>query len=229
MTAAPDPSAALWRLLLWASPAFPVGSFAHSHGLEWVIEADDVRDAATLRDWIEDALAFGAGRTDAILLAHAHRAASARDTTALADLAAFASALAAGRERRLETLSQGRAFVAALAPWPDAASALAAIDPDALAYPVAFGAACGASRVRLSDALLAYLQAFAGMLVWAAVRAVPLGQTDGLRVLGAIAPHAAALAEEAAAAPLEAIGGAAWLFDIAAMRHETQYTRLFRS
>lgn len=229
MTAAPDRAAALWRLLLWSSPAFPVGSFAHSHGLEWAIEAGDVRDATTLREWVEDALAFGAGRTDAILLAHAHRAAAARETARLADLAAFAAALAPARERRLETLGQGRAFAAALASWPEAASALATLDRDALAYPVAFGAACSAARVPLAEAILAYLQAFAGMLVWAAVRAVPLGQSDGLRVLAAIAPLAAQVADEAQSAPLDAVGGAAWRLDIAAMRHETQYTRLFRS
>lgn len=229
MTAAPDPAEALWRLLLWASPAFPVGSFAHSHGLEWAIETGDVRDSATLRDWVEDALVFGAGRTDAILLAHAHRAAAARDTARLADLAAVAAALAPAHERRLETLGQGRAFAAALAPWPEVASALDSLDRDALAYPVAFGAACGAAGVALPEALLAYLQAFAGMLVWAAVRAVPLGQSDGLRVLAAIAPLAAQVADEAQSAPLDAVGGAAWRLDIAAMRHETQYTRLFRS
>lgn len=229
MTAAPDPAAALWRLLLWASPAFPVGSFAHSHGLEWAIEAGDVRDSATLRDWVEDALTFGTGRTDAILLAHAHRAAAARDTARLAELAAVAAALAPARERRLETLGQGRAFAAALAAWPEVASALDSLDRDALAYPVAFGAACGAAGVALPEALLAYLQAFAGMLVWAAVRAVPLGQTDGLGVLAVIAPLAAQVAAEAQSAPLDAVGGAAWRLDIAAMRHETQYTRLFRS
>jgi len=229
MTAAPDRDGTLWRLLLWSSPAFPVGAFAHSHGLEWAIGAGDVRDAATLAEWVEDALTLGAGRTDAILAAHAHRAGAAADGGALRALAAFAAAVSPARERRLETLGQGRAFAAALSPWPQAAAALAGLDRDRLPYPVAFGAACGAAAVALREALLAYLHAFAGMLVWAAVRAVPLGQSDGLAVLAGLATLASRLAEDAAAAPLEGIGGCTFRLDIAAMRHETQYTRLFRT
>jgi urease accessory protein len=210
--------AALWRLLLWASPAFPVGSFAHSHGLECVIEAGEVHDAETLRIWVQDALCHGAGRTDAIVLAHAHRGEDVND---------LAVATAASRERQLESLAQGEAFLRAIRAWPQAMAAVAHLPADHTAYPVAFGAA--ARALPLDAVLVAYLQAFAQMLVSAAVRLVPLGQSDGLRVLAGLEPTIIAVAAQAARAGLDEIGGACFRFDLAAMRHETQYTRLFRT
>lgn len=220
--------AALWRLMLWCSPAFPVGAFAHSHGLEWSIEAGDVRDAPSLAAWVEDLLAHGSGWTDSVFLAHAHRAASSGDRPALRALAAHAAAFAPSLERQVEQLAQGAAFARAVsAGWPAIGEALEGAER--LPYAVAVGAACGAAGVGLTAALIAYLQAFAGMLVSAAVRLVPLGQSDGLGVLAGLEARVRALAEAAAEAPLEAAGGAAFRADLASMSHETQYTRLFRT
>jgi urease accessory protein len=218
MTTTTTTDAALWRLLLWASPAFPVGSFAHSHGLEWAVETNAITDAATLRAWVEDALRHGAGRSDAILLAHAHRG---------ADVTALARATATSAERRTESLAQGEAFLRAIRAWPDAAAACAHLPPTDTPHAVAFGTA--ARTLPQAAVLVAYLQAFAQMLVSAAVRLVPLGQSDGLAVLAALEPVVAAVAEEAAAATLDDIGGACFMLDLAAMHHETQYTRLFRT
>lgn len=231
MTAAPDApleTAALWRLMLWCSPAFPVGAFAHAHGLEWSVEAGDVSDAASLSRWVGDLLDFGAGWTDSVFLSHAHRAASCMDAAALAALALRASAFCPSHERQVEQLAQGAAFARALgAAWPSLAAALPGAER--LPYAVAVGAACGAAGIPLRAALTGHLQAFAGMVVSAAVRLVPLGQSDGLRVLAALEPRVHALAAAAEAAPLDAVGGAAFRADIAAMAHETQYTRLFRT
>jgi urease accessory protein len=211
-------AATLWRLLLWASPAFPVGGFAHSHGFEWAVEQGAIRDAASVRAWVEDALRFGAGRTDAILLAHAHRG---------EDVTALAAATAPSRERQQEALAQGEAFLRAIRAWPEAAAATAHLPPHATPHAVAFGTA--ARALPLGPVLVAYLQAFAQLLVSAAVRLVPLGQSDGLAVLAALERTVAEVAAEAAAAPLDELGGACFLLDLAAMRHETQYTRLFRT
>lgn len=232
MTVAPDgpvtDTAALWRLMLWCSPAFPVGAFSHSHGLEWAIEAGEITDAATLAAWVDDLLAHGAGWSDAVLLAHAHRAAASSDSEAIGEIAALGAAFSASAERQTEQLAQGAAFARAIeAAWP----AVAALLPrtDRLPYAVAVGAAAGGGGVALGAALVGYLQAFAGMLVSAAVRIVPLGQSDGLRVLAGAEARVHAVAASAAAAPLEAIGGAGFRADIASMAHETQYTRLFRT
>lgn len=224
--------APLYRLVSWLSPAFPVGAFSYSHGLEWAVEADAVRDRATAESWIGDVLANGAGRTDAIFLRHADAAVAGGDQAALAAVNALAVAFAPSAERHLETTAQGRAFLSTVAAtWPHPAidRAVAALEGEPVAYPVAVGIAAGAHGIAPHATTVAYLHAFAANLVSAAVRLVPLGQTDGQRITAALAGTVEALAAEAAEAPLEEAGGAAIAADVAAMRHETQYTRLFRS
>jgi urease accessory protein len=209
----------LLHLLGWLSPAFPTGGFAYSHGLEWAVEAGDIKDAGTLRDWLEDVVARGSVRSDTILLRHAHRNAS--DPLALQEIAALALAATPSRERRDEALNQGRAFGLAVAPWTDV--------PDGMPYAVAIGAAAAGKAIPEDDAAIAYVQAFATNLISAAVRLVPLGQTAGLHVLVALEPVILATAEETKTATLDDLGGCTFRSDLAAMRHETQYTRLFRS
>jgi urease accessory protein len=225
--------------MIWLSPAYPVGAFSYSHGLEWAVEAGKVRDAATLAGWIEDLLHHGAGRSDAILLAETWRAVTAGDEPRLAETAELAAALAPSAERRLETLAQGAAFLEATrAVWPSPALdrlAAAAVPPGAppgareIAYPVAVGACAAAHRLPLEPTAQAFVQAFAASLVSAGVRLIPLGQTDGLRVLARLEPLLPPLIARALGSTLDDVGGAAVQADIASMRHETQYTRLFRS
>jgi urease accessory protein len=207
-----------------------VGGFSYSHGLEWTVEAGKVRDAATLGDWIEDILRHGAGRSDAILLAETWRAVAAGDERRLADVAELAASFVPSAERRLETLAQGAAFLAATrAVWPaPALERLAAVAPD-VAYPVAVGTGAAAHGLPLAPTAQAFVQAFAANLVSAGVRLIPLGQTDGQRVLAALEPLAAATARHALTMKLDDVGSAAFRADIASMKHETQYTRLFRS
>ncbi len=209
-------------LLTWLSPAFPTGGYAFSHGLEWAVEAGDVADEASTAAWLADLLRHGGGRTDAILLRHAHRC---RGGEALAAVQALAAAAQPSAERRAETLAQGNAFALAGAVW--GAPLLAGL-PSA-AYPVAVGALTAAHGVPEDDAAIGLLHAFTANLVSAAVRLVPLGQTAGLRILATLAPVIAAVAAESADATLDDIGGACFRSDIASMRHETQYTRLFRT
>jgi urease accessory protein len=220
---------ALLRLLAWLSPSFPVGAFSYSHGLEWAIEDGTVRDAATLAAWIGDVLRHGAGRSDAILLAAAWRAARDGDGARLAEIAELAAALQPSKERHLEATAQGEAFLATVrAAWPR--PVLAALPPAAPAtYPVAVAIAAAGHAVPLAAVLAAYLAGFVANLVSAGVRAVPIGQTDGQRIIAALAAPVAALAEAALREGLDGLGGAALRADIASMRHETQYTRLFRS
>jgi urease accessory protein len=205
------------RLLAWLSPSFPTGAYAYSHGLEWAVECGDIGDEATLGDWLIDVLAHGSGRNDAILLRHAHRGG---DLIRLND---FAVAVASSRERRAETLDQGTAFVAAAAAWhpPEL--------PKRVAYPVAVGALAARHGIDENATTAAYLQAFATNLISAAVRLVPLGQSAGLRVLAELEQVILAVINESRAATLNDIGGCTFRADIAAMHHETQYTRLFRS
>ena len=217
--------------MAWLSPAYPVGAFSYSGGLEYAVEAGDVRDAASLQQWLTAVMAYGSGGSDSVLFVHAHRAVEAGDDKALRTVAELAAAFAPSRERHLETTAQGRAFVEATrAAWPcDALDRLAAVWDGPVAYPVAVAAACSGHGIALEPALHAYLQAVAANLVSAGVRLIPLGQTDGQRVLAALEPVIAETARRAMTTALDDIGSATFRADIAGMRHETQYTRLFRS
>jgi urease accessory protein len=223
-------AATLARLLTWLSPAYPVGAYSYSHGLEWVVEAGQVRDVETLVGWIEDLLAHGAGRSDIIFLAAGWRALASGDGPLLGRAAELAAALAPSAERRLETLAQGTAFLAAtLAAWPTPELEALAADGRQVAYPVAVGVSAAAHGLPLAATAQAYAQAWVASLVSAALRLIPLGQSDGLRTLARLEPVIARVTEAALASTLEDVGGAALAADIASMRHEMQYTRLFRS
>jgi urease accessory protein len=204
-------AAALLRLLTWLSPAFPTGSFAYSHGLEWAVEAGDVTNEASLETWLADVIAHGTGRNDLILLRQARRG---------VDVADLALALSLSFERRRETLLLGEAFAAAAAPWGGT---------DPAPYPVAVGGLGAGNDIDEDLLASAYLHAFTSSLISAAVRLIPLGQQAGLRVLAALTPIILETAEKSRTATLDDLGGACFRSDIAAMRHETQYTRLFRS
>src|SRR4051794_17376784 len=224
--------AALYRLLAWLSPAYPVGGYSYSHGLEWAVESGLVRDRTGLVAWLATVLRHGGGWMDAVLLAHAHKLARAGDNAGWGRLRSLAQAWAPTRELALETRAQGEAFAAAsLASWPDPAGRLPALlaDGPGLTYPLAVGAVAACHGVPLPLLLPAYLQAFAANLVSAAVRLIPLGQTEGQRAQAGLEPVVAEVAAQAAHYPLEDLGTATLTVDLCSMRHETQYTRLFRS
>jgi urease accessory protein len=224
-------AAALYRLMAWLSPAYPIGAFSYSSGIEWAVEAGDVTDAATLERWLAVMIADGGGFCDAVFFAHAHRAAAERDDKALRAVAELAAVFAPSQERHLEATAQGGAFRdATRAAWPTPAlDRLLAVWDGAVALPVAVAVATAGHEIALAPALQAYLHALTANLVSAGVRLVPLGQTDGQRVLAALEPVVAATAARSLATALDDVGGAAFRADLASMRHETQHTRLFRS
>ena len=228
-----EPSAHAPELLLavWLSPSFPVGAFAYSHGLEWAVESGAVRDEASLRQWLTDLVEHGAGRADAVLLAESWRATRGADIARLLAVNELALALAPSAERRLESAQQGRSFMdAMLAAWSHPALERARLHlTGEIAYPVALGAAAGAHGVACARACENFVLAFVANLTSAAVRLGPIGQTQGQRVLAALSPLVARVAGAAAEAGLDQLGSAAFMSDIAAMKHETQYSRLFRS
>lgn len=220
--------AALLTLATWLSPGFPIGAFTYSHGLETAVAEGTVSTAGETRDWVATCLIHGAGRTDAIFLAQAWRAVVVGDREALRAAAELAGVFAPSAERRLETLAQGTAFLrVAREVWP--VEGLAADSPAETAYPVAVGAMAAARECPLRQTTLLYLNAFAANLISAAVRLVPLGQTDGQAALAALRPCILAVATAALSADLDDIGGFALGADLASLRHETQPTRLFRS
>ncbi|MGR3500870.1 urease accessory protein UreF [Pseudaestuariivita sp.] len=205
----------LLTLQQWLSPAFPLGSFAYSHGLETEIAAGRVSSAATLEEWLTDILQHGTGRTDAILIR-----AAATGTWQDADI--LARTLAPSAERLQEALDQGAAFTRTTA-------AISQAPQDPTTFPVAFGRAVAHANLPVTEAIAAYLHAFTSNLVSAAVRLVPLGQTEGQAALTSLSATCLDIAETTQGTILDDIGSATFLADIASMRHETLSPRVFRT
>ena len=250
MTMSTDGSATpgLYRLLAWSSPAFPVGAFSYSHGLEAAAGDGAVRDRDSLQRWVGAIVLRGGGRVDADILRDAHRAVKNGDDAALVEANRRGVAYRATAELALESGQQGESFVAAwrnawcAAPHPDPLPAGGERESDAkqrtvegvfagenACHAAACGAAAASAGTALEDALVAYLHAFAGNLVSAGMRLGIVGQTDGQRILAALEPEiATAVTGSMSRTPAE-FGGATFAADLASMTHETQYTRLFRS
>ncbi len=221
-------SESLYRLMTWLSPSFPVGAYAFSHGLETAVETGRVRDAQSTREWIEDLVRYGNGRSDLVFLAEAFDAAG--DLPALQDISDYCRAFQGTAELRLESVAQGRAFIDVSAEtWPSPAIRAAKAAIEEMPYPVAVGLVAAEHGIEKEQAMHAFVHAFVANLVSAAVRLVPLGQTDGQRITAALE----SAAQEAVAAALtldrHSVSNVTILSDIVSMQHETQYTRLFRS
>jgi urease accessory protein len=221
------------RLQTWLSPAFPVGAFSYSHGLEYAVEAGLVADRTTLVAWIEGILRYGAGRVDGMLLLAAHRAATGFDPGGLKAIAELASAMRGSAELALESTAQGAAFLKAIGTgWPQlAASPLLRVlaQSNGPSYPVAVGATAAVAGIAEASALQAYLTAFCGNFVSAALRLAPIGQSDGIAALAALEPTVSHQVGRLRVAPFETLGAASLMVDWCSMKHETQETRLFRS
>jgi urease accessory protein len=224
-------AAALYRLMTWLSPSFPVGAFSYSSGIEWAVEAGDIGDATSLQGWLSSMLTDGAGFCDGVFLAHAYRAAQTSDDVRLADVAELSSAFVPSRERLLETSAQGRAFVEiARAAWSsDSLDRLIATCNGLVVYPVAVGIVSAAHAIPLASTIHAFFHAVASNWISAGARLIPLGQTDSQRVLARLEVVVAETATRALKVSLDDLGSATFRADLASLRHETQYTRLFRS
>lgn len=223
LSGAGDPRS-LIRLMTWLSPAFPVGGFAYSGGLEAAVVEGHVSGAGDLAPWLQTLLVSGGLRNDAILLAEAHRAFDQPDR--LSDVASLAAALAGSAERHQETVRQGDAFLAAACAWPQPVLALLGANT---AYSVAVGAVAAANGVTLGDTLVAFLQAQCGQLVSAAIRLGVIGQTQGVAIVAGLEPVILGQAETVCGLGLDDLGSATVIADMLSMRHEVQYSRLFQS
>jgi urease accessory protein len=220
----------LLLLQAWLSPAFPVGGYSYSHGLEFAVEAGALPDRAALQNWIEGILLLGAGRNEALLIREIHRAVSAQEFPRCDEIAAFAAAFRGTSELALEASAQGAAFLKALiAGWPEIAAAEPLRQWKKPVYAVAFGAAAAVAGIEPRQAVVAYLHAFCSNLISAALRLMPIGQSDGLACLARLSRSLPALADTLELTPFDDIGASALMVDLFSMRHETQYTRLFRS
>lgn len=214
----------LLRLMIWLSPAFPVGGFAYSGGLEAAVREGRVTNVTELKEWLESAIKHGQFRNDAILLAEAWNADG--DAARLIDAADLARTLAGSAERHLEITAQGDAFVAAAAPWsPGVAELLGREIP----YTVAVGAMAAGNGIGLQETLVAWLHASTSQLVSAAIRLGVLGQRQAMEFLAEFEGIILDTAQLAANSTLDSLGSATVIADIMSARHEHLDSRLFRS
>lgn len=220
--------AALYKLMTWLSPSYPVGAYTYSHGLEYAVEAGWVTNAADTGAWITAITESGDGFVDAVILAHAYRAGNDADT--LLGILEFSNAFIPTAELALETTMQGAAFLEITQnTWPHTALERLLSAKGPYPYPFVVGVAAAAQEIPLAALLHAYFHAFAANMVSAAVRLVPLGQTDGQRIIAALAEKVAIIVERAIVTELDDLSTNTLMADIGSMKHETQYTRLFRS
>jgi urease accessory protein len=222
----------LYRLLAWLSPAYPIGAFSYSHGVETAVEAGFIKDRATLVTWLQSVLLLGTGVVDGALFAAAWRSAEAEDWTSFDAIAERAAAWRGTSEMALESRQQGGSFLSITrTAWPHPSLDVA---HDRLAgelsLPVAVALAAAVHGIALDRAREGYRHAFTANLISAAVRSVPLGQSDGQIALAALEAAVRQAAEAAlAVTSLDEVGTATPLLDWCSLSHETQYTRLFRS
>jgi urease accessory protein len=209
--------------MTWLSPAFPVGAFSYSHGIEHAVHNGLIHNKDTLHAWLIDLLHYGSIWNDAVLFAASwHDASEGRDHQ---HIAALGEAMAGSKERHMETMLQGTAFLQAIGPWDVSSSKPASEIP----YPVAVAIVAARNGVALEAGLAAFLHAVLSNLIQGAVRLVPLGQSHGVALMAALEQPILAVAQRAAISSLDDLGSAAILSDIMAMQHETQYSRIFRS
>ena len=222
----------LYRLLAWLSPAYPIGAFSYSHGVETAVEEGFITDRVSLVGWLQTVLTDGTGRVDGALFAAAWRAADAKDWKTFDAIAERAAAWRGTSEMALESRQQGGSFLSITKnAWkhPDLDAAHARLAGE-IALPVAVALASAVHGIALEMALSGYLHAFTANLISAALRTVPLGQSDGQLALAALEAYVNQTARAAMAVQsLDEVGTATPLLDWCSLKHETQYTRLFRS
>jgi len=224
----------LLRLQTWLSPAFPIGAYSYSHGLEWAVEAGEVHDCDTLVDWLEADLCYGSGRNEAIFFSEAWRCGAIQDRPGLIRAAELAAAFRGTAELALESSQQASACLTTLGRvWPDEllgwlAERLQELEISPV-LSVVLGSRMGKEGIPLEMALPAFLQSYFAGLVTAGVRLIPLGQTAGRIAVARLEEAVLAVGSAAAQSTLNEVGSASLRVDLASMAHEIQYTRLFRS
>jgi urease accessory protein len=203
-------------VMQWMSPAFPIGAFAYSHGLEWAIDKDHVSNGEKLQKWITDLLEYGSLRTDAIFISLILRGHDVRKMNELS------MALCPAGERLLETKLQGSAFAKVIEDvWQQ--------DIGELSLPIAVALAAKNQSIEQDLILPAYLHAFCSNLISAAIRLIPIGQTEGQRIMLELYPTISDLVKTASESEIDDLNSACFFSDVSAMEHEYLQPRIFKT
>ena len=226
-----SPQQTIYTLQTWFSPSFPVGAYTYSHGLENAFEQGLVTNVDQAVDWIGEIISSGNGFADAVFALRAFDAAADNNSDDLSKIAEFAAAFSGTKELRLESEAQGAAFIEIIQKVEPNTGIKLLTDgwPGPYTYPVALGAAAGAIGIDRHALATAYLHGFVSNLASALVRIVPLGQTDGQRIISQLSKVVEQAVTNALTTKLTELSTSTLMVDLTSMQHEIQYTRLFRS
>ncbi|MBC7544636.1 MAG: urease accessory protein UreF [Candidatus Sericytochromatia bacterium] len=219
----------LLRLLQLTNASLPIGAFSYSEGIETLVDAGRIKTPDSLQTWLADGLTLGAVRIEAAVMLRARQAALADDAPAVRSWNDWLGASRETRELYDQSVQMGRSLLRLLASLPPGVPPWAEAWTDPCHFPIAFGLAAAVWEIEAPTAALGYLQSWAANLVSAAVRLVPLGHTDGQRVLAGLAGTIETAAESVLAMADDDLAGSNWGLALASMSHETLYCRLFRS
>ena len=206
----------LITVMQWLSPAFPIGGFAYSHGLEWAINKGHVSNREELKKWISDLLEYGSLKNDAILIKLVLQGSDPKEINELA------MALCPASERLLETQLQGSAFCKIMRDvWN--------LEIDDLILPIALALAAKNESIDQNLVLPAYLHSFCSNLISVAMRLIPIGQTDGQKTLRELSPLILDSVRSVAEVDIDDLGSNCFLSDVSAMQHEYLQSRVFKT
>ena len=206
----------LITLMQWLSPAFPIGGFAYSHGLEWAINKGHVSNREELQKWISDLLEYGSLKNDAILIKLVLQGSDPKEINELA------MALCPANERLSETQLQGGAFCKIMREvW--------SLEIDDLTLPIALALAAKNESIDQNLVVPAYLHSFCSNLISVAMRLIPIGQTDGQKTLRELSPLISDSVRAVAKSDKDDLGSACFLSDVSAMQHEYLQPRVFKT
>ena len=206
----------LITVMQWLSPAFPIGGFAYSHGLEWAINKGYVSNREELQNWVSDLLEYGSLKNDAILIKLVLKGSDPKEINELA------LALCSASERLSETQLQGGAFCKIMREvW--------SLEMDELTLPIALALAAKNENIDQNLVVPAYLHSFCSNLISVAMRLIPIGQTDGQKTLRELSPLISDSVRAVAKSDKDDLGSACFLSDVSAMQHEYLQPRVFKT
>jgi len=206
----------LITVMQWLSPAFPIGGFAYSHGLEWAINKGYVSNREELQKWVSDLLEYGSLKNDAILIKLVLQGSDPKEINELA------LALCSASERLSETQLQGGAFCKIMREvW--------SLEIDELTLPIALALAAKNESIDQNLVVPAYLHSFCSNLISVAMRLIPIGQTDGQKTLRELSPLISDSVRAVAKSDKDDLGSACFLSDVSAMQHEYLQPRVFKT
>ncbi|WP_088890042.1 urease accessory protein UreF [Leptolyngbya ohadii] len=219
----------LLRLLQLVSPALPVGAFSYSEGLETLVQTERITNAATLQQWLAQELQYGAIRVETAVLSQMYEWVKQSDLQQINVWNQWLSAFRETEELREQSWQMGRSLIRLLADLDPALQTVLSQIQEPCNFATAFAIAAAHWEIDRFSTVLGYLQSWAANLVNAGIRLIPLGQTQGQKLLLDLYPIIESSAKEAIDLPLDSLYCCSWGLTIASMNHETLYTRLFRS